>query len=79
MDAGARLKVQGRGMCIMLGGSGTVDGSLFRKLTTVYLEASDECVFAAAEESEILFLGLPRLEHMARVARSTCTSAEMMA
>jgi hypothetical protein len=59
LDAGARLTVHGRSILLVLSGSGKVAGEGYRRETTVYCEAGEEALFAAAAPTEILVIGLP--------------------
>ena len=67
IESGSEATISGRGMCIVLHGAGTVAEQEFRRLTTVYLDTGDEARFAAEQETEILFLGMPRLDQMGKL------------
>ncbi len=64
LDPGATFTATGRGIYLVLAGSGTVAGTPYRRLTGLHLEGSESAAFTAAETSEILLMGLPDLARM---------------
>ena len=64
LDPGATLTATGRGIFLVLGGSGSVAGTPYRRLTSVYLETGESAAFAAQETSDVLLLGLPEIARM---------------
>ncbi|HEY3812599.1 MAG TPA: hypothetical protein VGL66_05195 [Caulobacteraceae bacterium] len=62
LEPKASLPVHERGIYWVLSGSGAIDGAPYRRLTALYLEQGEQAAFKAAEASDILYLGLPRLE-----------------
>jgi hypothetical protein len=62
LDAQAQVKGHGRGIFVVLSGEGRLAGENYRRFTTVYCEDGDDPLFSAASETEILMLGLPRLD-----------------
>ena len=61
LEPQAQYKGHGRGIYVVLSGQGKVAGQDYRRFTTVYCGDGDDPVFAAASETEMLMLGLPRL------------------
>jgi hypothetical protein len=68
----AKLPASGRRLYFVLTGEGRVDGQehkqAYRHHTTLFCERGDEAVFEAETPTEILVLGLPRLESLANYA-----------
>jgi hypothetical protein len=62
LDAGAQYKVRGRALYIVLSGEGQVGNQDARRFTTVYCDERDEATFTAKSTTEILVLGLPKLD-----------------
>ena len=62
--SGATFSASGRGMYIVLSGTGSVGGNAYRKLSTVYLEDGEEAAFTAAELTEMVQFGLPTLDQI---------------
>jgi hypothetical protein len=60
----AKLRGFGRSIHFVLGGDGRVGPERYRRCTTVLCEDGDEATFEAAAPSEILVLGLPRLDRV---------------
>ncbi len=60
----ARFLARGRGMYIVLSGHGRLGDGPYRKHTTAYVDEGEESTFTAAEESEVMFLGLPLVSRM---------------
>jgi hypothetical protein len=65
LDPQARMTATGRGIYFVIAGQGRLAGEAFRRHTTLFCEAGDTPTFEAATETEILLLGLPRLESAA--------------
>jgi hypothetical protein len=61
LDPGAVHEARGRGVWLVVSGTGTVAGEPLRRLTTVYLDRGEKVRLAAASEIVILHLGLPNL------------------
>jgi hypothetical protein len=59
LDPGATFTAQGRGIFIVLGGSGTLAGEPYRHYTGLYLESGESAEYRASETTEILPMGLP--------------------
>jgi hypothetical protein len=68
LNAGVSQALDGRGIYIVLGGTGTVDGQAYRRLTTVYLDKNETAPFAAAEATQLLHFGLPNLDGLVMTA-----------
>jgi hypothetical protein len=66
LQPGATFSASGRGMYIVLSGTGSVTGNAYRKLSTVYLEDREEATFTAAELTEIVQFGLPTLDQISK-------------
>jgi hypothetical protein len=66
LDPGAALRVRGRGLFLVLAGSGTLEDQPYRALTGLYLADGESASFRAAETSDILLLGLPDTARMGR-------------
>jgi hypothetical protein len=61
LDAGASYEAHGKGIYLVVSGSGTVGGQTMRDLTTVHLDAGETVTFAASTATELLHFGLPNL------------------
>ncbi len=59
LNPGAVLEVSGRGIYLVLSGRGTVEGRDYATWAAMYLDAGESGSFTAAEETEIVGLGLP--------------------
>lgn len=59
LDPGATLEVSGRGIFVVLSGSGTLEARPYGTWTAMYLDAGETGRFSASEETEIVGLGLP--------------------
>jgi hypothetical protein len=59
---GAQFGVTGRGVFFVLSGAGQLEGGPFRDQTALYLEEEEKATFVASKTSDILSLGLPRME-----------------
>ncbi len=64
LEPGAELAAAGRGVYVVLSGSGTVEGEAARQYTTLYLEDGERGRFTADLEMDVLVLGLPSLSLM---------------
>jgi hypothetical protein len=64
LDPGATFTATGRGVFFVLGGSGMVDATAYRRFTAVLLESGESTRFTASETSEILLMGLPEIARM---------------
>lgn len=74
---GARFTGMGRGIYVTYRGSGVVDETPLRPLTTVFLERGERAAFIAREEIELLHFGLPDLRGLeARPALTHAIAAE---
>jgi hypothetical protein len=62
LEPAATFRATGRRLYFVLGGEGRVSADRFRRDTTVLCERGEETTFAATAASEILVLGLPKLE-----------------
>jgi hypothetical protein len=72
---GASLPVNERGIYLVLSGAGALGDGPFRKLTALYLEEGEAVTFEASTQSEILYLGLPRLALIAERDDATRASS----
>jgi hypothetical protein len=61
VGAGASFTARGKGVYVVVRGTGTVGSQTLRALTTVYLEPGETVTFTARETIELLHLGLPNL------------------
>ena len=61
LDPGASFTAKGRGVFLVLHGSGTVGAEPIRPLTTLHLDWQESATFAAKDETEIMHFGLPNL------------------
>jgi mannose-6-phosphate isomerase-like protein (cupin superfamily) len=61
VDAGAQLPASGRGVYLVLLGTGTVAGEPLRRLTAFYVDAGDAATVHADDQLLILHYELPRL------------------
>jgi hypothetical protein len=64
LAAGAAFGVEGRGVYLVLSGSGEADGQPLQKLATVFLEAGETTTLRAREATELLHYGLPDLSDL---------------
>ena len=62
VDPAATFRATGRRIYFVLSGTGDVAGANYRRSTTVLCERAEEASFAATAATEILVLGLPKLE-----------------
>ncbi|MBI3707865.1 MAG: hypothetical protein HY246_09340 [Proteobacteria bacterium] len=62
LEPGATFRVRGRRLCFVLDGSGSIAGRTYSKHTTVSCDDREEAEFVAAAPTEILVLGLPKLD-----------------
>lgn len=75
LQPGARFAADGRGIYVVLSGSGSLDGEDYRKFTALYLEDGEQAMFAADETTDILLLGLPTLRMIEASAPPQLTQA----
>jgi len=61
LAAGASYTARGKGVYVVVRGTGTVGSEPMRALTTVYLEPGETMTFTAQEATELLHFGLPNL------------------
>jgi hypothetical protein len=61
---GATFQATGRGIFLVLSGSGTLEGERYRTFTALYLAAGESASYFAAELSEVVLLGLPDLSRV---------------
>ena len=66
LDRGARFTATGRGVYMILSGSGSVAGEAFNGVTALYLEDDESGEITAAETTDILLLGLPSTKLMGK-------------
>jgi hypothetical protein len=64
LTPGSTLVATGRGIYLVLSGTGKVEGNAYRALTALYLDSGESASFAAAESSEIVLMGLPDVSRM---------------
>lgn len=77
LSAGAGYEVAGRGVYLVLSGSGQVEGKPLKKFTTVFLGPDESAQLRARETMELLHYGLPDLSDMtAAHADATVQAAE---
>jgi hypothetical protein len=72
LEPGAKFRIAGRSLYFVLSGEGRVSDARYRCYTTLLCERGEETTFAATTPSEILVLGLPRLD----VAAAHAAAAE---
>jgi hypothetical protein len=77
LDAGAKHRVEGRGIYLVLSGAGTCEGKPLKRYTTVFLDHGEETRLSATETLELLHYGLPNLADM--TAGVTTSGAAMQA
>jgi hypothetical protein len=76
LDPGAAFTATGRGIFLVLSGSGSLEGEPYRRLTSLYIDTGECATYTAAETSEILLLGLPEIARMKRpLAEPTAAEA----
>ena len=74
----ASFTASGRGLLLVLSGSGTVEGVPMRRYTAAYLKDGEQATYRADETAEILLLGLPdeaRIGALPLIADQTPDSA----
>ena len=71
LEAGASYEVGGRGVYLVLAGTGECAGKPLRQYTTVFLEHGERTVLRASAASEFLHYGLPDLSGMAAVSHTS--------
>jgi hypothetical protein len=64
----ARVSASGRKLYFVLTGDGRVGGEPYRRSTTLFCERGEETAFEAEAPTEILVLGLPKLDTPAHYA-----------
>lgn len=64
LDPGASFSGKGRGVYMVLSGSGSVEGEDYNGMTALYLEDGEQGTFVARETTDILLLGLPSMALM---------------
>lgn len=67
---GAIFRASGRGTFLVLAGHGTLEDEPYRRLTGLYLDSGEHATFRAADESDVLLIGLPDVAAMRRPAAS---------
>jgi hypothetical protein len=65
LDAQGQYRAHGRALYFVLSGEGRIATEYYRRFTTMYCQEGEDPVFTAARETEILMLGLPRVDAMA--------------
>ncbi len=68
LEPKARYRAAGRRIFFVTDGAGRLAGNDYRRHTTLFCERGEEMVFEASTTTEILVLGLPRLEAAAQHA-----------
>jgi hypothetical protein len=66
LDAGATFVAGGRGIFLVLAGSGALAGGRYERFTALALERDERASFTASEPTEILLFGLPDPARMGR-------------
>lgn len=61
LNAGASYQAKGRGVYLVLRGTGKIGDTAARALTTLYLELGETATITAGEEMEVMHFGLPNL------------------
>ena len=61
LEAGASHKVAGRGVYLVMSGTGQCEGKPLQKYTSVFLETGETATLSATEPMELLHYGLPDL------------------
>ena len=64
LATGTTFTANGRGVYMVLSGSGSLGREPYGELTTLYLEEGEESTYTASETTQILLLGLPLLALM---------------
>jgi hypothetical protein len=64
LDPGASFAATGRGIWLVLSGSGSLAGTPYRKFTSLYLDSNESATYRADETSELLLMGLPDVARM---------------
>jgi len=65
LSIGSRYTARGRSIYFVLHGSGTVGADSYERWTTCVVERGEELPFIADQETEIMVLGLPKLQEPA--------------
>jgi hypothetical protein len=61
LDPGASFEATGRGIFLVMSGSGTLEGEPYRQYTAAYLDTAETAVYRASETTEIMLFGLPEI------------------
>ena len=61
LEPGASYQAKGRGVYLVIRGTGKVGDTAARALTTLHLELGESAKITATEEMEIMHFGLPNL------------------
>jgi len=64
LDPGATFAAAGRGIFVVLSGSGTLADGPYRAFSALYLESGESAPYTANETTEILLMGLPDVSRM---------------
>ena len=75
LDPGAAFRATGRGLYVVLSGSGDLEGERYKRLTALHLETGESATYHATETSEILLLGLPDVARMRTPPRAELAQA----
>jgi hypothetical protein len=76
LEAGASHRVEGRGVYLVLKGSGACEGQPLKQYTTVSLEQDEETTLHATEPMELLHYGLPDLTDVEASAYTSGTTMQ---
>jgi hypothetical protein len=79
LAAGAGYEVEGRGVYLVLSGSGQAEDKPLRKFTTVFLDTDERARLQATETIELLHYGLPDLSDLAAGRTGTGPAGTMEA
>jgi hypothetical protein len=66
LSPGAAFVAKGRGIYMVLSGGGAVEGEALQELTTIYLDDSEQATLKTTATTEILLMGMPSVERMAK-------------
>jgi hypothetical protein len=64
LDPGASFTATGRGIYMVLSGTGSAEGESYRSLSGMYLDTAESGTFRAETTTELLLLGLPDVARM---------------
>ena len=76
LDARARHDVHGRGVYLVLSGSGECEGKVLKQYTTLFLDYAERATMHASETMELLHYGLPDLSDLAAAWKTSRASLE---